>query len=173
MSLLNAQGEAFSRWRGDSLVNLELSISLFVALGFLYQIVLLANFAVRIWRPELELEYGWAVYLFMGTLGFVLAAAMLASHAPTQLIIGPGLVFAWSFFGYVVDSRLHIEWRQPILWPIFLPYVLLFLFSLFSFWFPMWEIGYVYWGVFTILYVMHTSLNIYSHFAQRRTSRCR
>ena len=39
------------------------------------------------------------------------------------MVIGGFLYLAWAIFGYVVEYRKGIEWRAPIRWSIFGPYI--------------------------------------------------
>lgn len=135
----------------------------FVILAFAYQVILLADFSARKWRPELEKRWGWLVYGALGIAGFILTVLMLLSKQPVNLIIGPLLLFAWAAFGFGVDWFRPIEWRSPPRWPIFIPYVLLFIFSQFGFWIPLWYVALGTWIVFGVLYAANTILNISSH----------
>lgn len=141
--------------------------SLFVAFALLVQVLLLADFAARNWRPVLEKAYGWLVYA-MAIPGLALGLALLVMRAPWYLVAAPGVYAVWAAFGYVVDIRRPTPWRSPPRWAIFVPYVTLFLASLFLLWIPLWYISSASWIAYTALYAAHTSLNLCSHFRPRR-----
>jgi hypothetical protein len=79
-------------------------------------------------------------------------------------LAGRVLYAAWAIFGYVVDIARPAGWRSPILWPVFIPYVLLyFLSSLMFYWWPLGNIQRPLWFVYAVLFGISTILNISSH----------
>ncbi|MCB9135504.1 MAG: hypothetical protein H6636_08760 [Anaerolineales bacterium] len=70
---------------------------------------------------------------------------------------------AWAVFGYVVDIAHPVEWRSPIFWPVFLPYVLLYMATLMFYWWPLAIIQRPLWYVYAGLFLVSTYLNVSSH----------
>jgi len=136
----------------------------FVIFAFVFQVLLLADFIIRLFRPGVEIKYGWMLYAFLATAGFLAGTVFLLTRQTWYFSLAFGVLFAWALLGLVVDKLHPVEWRKPVFWPIFLPYVLLFIASLFAFWIPLWYVGMPYWIAYTILYAVHTILNISSHF---------
>jgi len=135
---------------------------IFVCFAFLIQGLLILDFLARNWQPDLERKYGWIIYA-LGLVGIVLGIIYLKGGAPWYMSAAPLVFAAWAAFGFAIDILFKIEWRSPILWPVFIPYVLLFMASQFAFWIPMWYVGTWYWVAYTITYTINTILNIYSH----------
>jgi hypothetical protein len=143
-------------------MNNSMSQALFVISAFLIQALLLADFAARNWRPSLEREYGWIVYV-TGILGLVLGVLFLAAGQPWYVVAAPWAYFVWAAYGYYVDVFRRIKWRSPRQWSVFVPYVGLFIASQFAFWVPLWYMSLAYWGMYAVMYSLNTGLNIYSH----------
>jgi D-alanyl-D-alanine carboxypeptidase len=135
---------------------------LFVVFGFLVQVLLVVDFTARLWRPMLERRYGWLIYA-LGLPAAVTVAFLLLNGAPWYEPLAFGLFTAWTAFGATVDYLRPVPWRTPPFWPVFLPYVGLFMAGLFAFWIPLWYVGIEVWAAFGILYLLHTTLNIASH----------
>jgi hypothetical protein len=136
--------------------------ALFVAFAFLAQVLLIINFAARNWRPLLERRYGWLIYA-MGIPGIGLGILFLARAQPWTVVAAPLVYAIWAAFGYYVDMVRQIKWRSPPRWPVFIPYVALFMAGQFLFWIPLWYVGLAYWIIYTVMYFLNTGLNIYSH----------
>jgi len=134
----------------------------FVGFAFLSQIFLALNFASRNWKPSLERKYGWVVYA-LGIPAALLGVYYWVNGVPWHFTIAPILFSTWALYGYYVDIIREINWRSPPTWPVFIPYVTLYMASQFSFWIPLWSIGLGYWIAFSMLYILNTSLNLYSH----------
>ena len=129
-----------------------------------FQIMLVADFIARLVRPELELKWGWIVYVVGIVGGLVLTILLIARGIPTKFVIGPVLLFVWTIFGLLVDSILRIPWRSPPRLALLMPYVTLYTVTLFGFLFPLWEFG-PRWGIiYTVFCVAQYALNISSHF---------
>ena len=138
--------------------------SVFAVLGYGYQVLLLADFSARLWRPELELRWGWVLYTLMAVGGLAVGIGFVARGAPVNLVIAPFLLALGAGFGLVVDTWLRIPWRQPPMLQVFIPYIVLYTVSLFGFLFPLWEMGWRLGLPYTVLFVVHTVLNASSHF---------
>ena len=137
--------------------------ALFVAFAFLVQVLLIINFVARNWRPSLERKHGWLLYTMVGLLGLILGILFLAGDQPWYIVAAPLVNSIWAAFGYYVDTYRQISWRSPPRWPVFIPYVGLFMASQFFFWIPLWYIGLEYWIAYGAMYFINTALNIYSH----------
>jgi len=70
---------------------------------------------------------------------------------------------AWAVFGYVIEYVLGIEWRNPVRWPIFVPYVLFYLGTAMLYWWPVGLLSQRLWFVLGALFVASTMLNVTSH----------
>jgi D-alanyl-D-alanine carboxypeptidase len=134
----------------------------FIGFGFLVQGLLVADFAARRWRPRLERRYGWLVYA-LGVPSAGLAILMASSGSPWWQVLAFGLFGVWAAIGAWVDFIRPVAWRSPPRWPVFVPYVGLFVACLFAFWIPLWAVSLPLWLAFGVLYAVHTALNIASH----------
>jgi D-alanyl-D-alanine carboxypeptidase len=138
----------------------------FVIFGFVLQVLLVADFAARRWRPHLERRYGWVIYA-LGVPSVGVAIFLLLSGAQSYQPLAFGVFGAWAVFGAWVDYVRPVAWRSPPYWPVFGPYVALFMAALFAFWIPLWYVSFQLWVAFGALYLLHTGLNIASHVRPR------
>jgi hypothetical protein len=136
--------------------------TLFVAFAFISQALLIFNFAAYKWKPDIQKKWGWIVYAF-GWLALPLGLFFMASGGPWYSWLACGLFGAWAIFGYVVDILRPINWRSPIRWQIFAPYLALYISAQFAFWIPLWLIWPGYWMIYAVLYTICTVLNISNH----------
>jgi hypothetical protein len=81
--------------------------------------------------------------------------------------VGPLLMAAWALFGAVVDLWRPRQWRWPIVWSVFVPYLALYFWAQMFLWWPLWDINRVAWAVFLVLFVANTALNLRGHFGDR------
>ena len=135
---------------------------LFVICAFLIQVVLILHFALRKWRFDFAVRYGWLVY----ALGLPLAGVsvlLLLGGKTWSLWLGGFLYLIWAIFGYIVEYVRKIEWRTPIRGAIFGPYILLYLAMLMFYWFPLALIAKPLWYAYALLFVASTLLNVTSH----------
>jgi hypothetical protein len=88
---------------------------------------------------------------------------LLRARQPWFLWIAGFLYATWAAFGYIVDIARPVEWRSPILWAVFVPYVLLFLSAQMFYWWPLARIRRSLWRIYTALFVASTLLNLSSH----------
>jgi hypothetical protein len=140
---------------------------LFVLFAFAVQIILIADFAARVWKPPLELRWGWLIYTLIGMAALILGVLFVVNRQPWYLAAGPLLLTAWAALGYAVDIWRPVNWRNPPRWSIFVPYVGVYVTALLVMWVSMWFIGLAYWIAFGAMYAVHTGLNVYSHFKSR------
>ncbi len=137
-------------------------LALFVFTAFLFQMVLIVHFALRKWRFETAIRYGPIVYALSVPAALV-SVALLLGKQPWWMIVGGFLYLTWAVFGYVVEYRKHMEWRDPIRWPIFGPYIFLYLATVMLYWWPLARIWKPLWVAYTGLFVISTLLNATSH----------
>ncbi len=142
----------------------------FVTFALVIQMMLIGSFAARNWKPSIEEKLGWLVYA-MSLPALILGVLFLVNDQPWYYWTATLLFAIWAAFGYVVDIFRPVKWRNPPKWSVFIPYVILFVFSLLAFWVPLWFIRPGLWIVYAGLYATHTALNIYSHFQPRNNSR--
>ncbi|HET7087646.1 MAG TPA: hypothetical protein VFL17_03250 [Anaerolineae bacterium] len=143
--------------------------TVYILFAFAVQIILIADFAARVWKSALELRWGWLIYTLVGVAGLLLGVLLVVSRQPAYLAAGPLLLAIWAAVGYTVDVWRPVNWRSPPRWRIFIPYVGLYVTALLVMWVSMWFIGLAYWIAFGAMYAVHTGLNIYSHFKTRET----
>jgi len=124
--------------------------------------VLLVFFAVRKWSFDTAMQYGWIVYA-LAVPAVVCSFVLVQSGRPWYQWLAGLLFAAWAVFGYVVDIARPVAWRSPILWPVFIPYVLMYLSSLMFYWWPLGKIQRPLWFVYAALFVISTALNVSSH----------
>lgn len=143
--------------------------TVYIFFAFAVQVILIADFAARVWKPALELRWGWLIYALVGIAGLLLGVLLVVNRLPWYLAAGPLLLAIWAALGYAVDIWRPVNWRNPPRWSIFIPYVGLYVTALLIMWVSMWFIGLAYWIAFGATYAAHTGLNIYSHFKLRQT----
>lgn len=135
---------------------------LFVFTSFFIQIVLLVFFAVRKWKFDTSMQFGWIVYALAAP-AVVVSLVLVVGDRPWYQWLAGFLYAAWALFGYVVDIAHPVAWRSPIRWPIFAPYILLYLSSLMFYWWPLGNIQRPLWFIYAVLFVISTILNTSSH----------
>ena len=135
---------------------------LFAVSAFLFQVILIAHFALRKWHFDIAMRYGPIVY----ALSIPAAAAsmiLLLGDKPWSLCLSGFLYLLWAIYGYTVEYVRKIQWRNPIRWPILGPYVLLYLSTIMFYWWPLALISRPLWYVYALLFVASTLLNLTSH----------
>jgi hypothetical protein len=135
---------------------------LFVVTAFMFQIVLVVHFVLRKWSFDFSLRYGWIVY----ALGVPAAAAsvlLLLGDETWPLWLGGFIYLVWGGYGYWVEYVRRIQWRNPIHWLVFGPYVFLYLATTMFYWWPLALINRSLWYVYAVLFIVSTILNVTSH----------
>jgi len=135
---------------------------LYVFTAFFVQIVLLVFFALRKWAFDTAMQIGWVVYA-LAVPAVIVSLVLLIGRKPWHLWLAGFLYAAWAIVGYTVDRARPVEWRSPILWPVFIPYVLLYLSSLMTYWWPLGKTRRPLWFIYAALFVASTILNVTSH----------
>jgi hypothetical protein len=143
--------------------------TLFAAFALVLQTMLALHFAALRWRPGLQQQWGWLVYA-MSLPGLALGVLFWVYSQPWHYWLATLLFAAWAALGYMVDILRPINWRSPPRWPIFIPYVALFIAAQLAFWIPLWFIWIGYWIIYAVLYAVSTVLNVSLHFGGRTTS---
>ena len=136
--------------------------NLFVVTAFFIQIVLLIFFALRKWMFETAMQVGWIVYA-LAVPALIISVLLLMNGKSWYFWLGGFLYTAWAILGYIVDVARPVAWRSPAYWPVFIPYVLLYLSTMMFYWFPIGNIYRPLWFVYAVLFVISTILNISSH----------
>jgi hypothetical protein len=134
----------------------------YVIMAFLTQIALVVFFAIRTWSLDVAIAIGWIVYA-LGIPSLAVSVVLMRAGRPFYLSFAGIAYAAWAAFGFVVEYVNSIEWRSPIVWPIFVPYVTLYLLAQMFYWWPLARIDRRLWVAYTALFVMSTALNIVSH----------
>ncbi|MBG6058766.1 hypothetical protein RCH16_001763 [Cryobacterium sp. MP_M5] len=134
----------------------------YVVAALLFQMLLVAHFALRRWRFDVAVRYGWIVYA-LGIPAAALSVLLLAGGAPRWQWTGGFLYLAWAAFGFVVEYVRQIEWRSPVRWPVFVPYLALYLATSMFYWWPLARVGLWAWLAGAVLFVAATVLNVTSH----------
>jgi hypothetical protein len=135
---------------------------LFVVWALLFQIVLIAHFALRRWAFPVALEYGWFVYA-LSVPGVLVAVLLLLGGKTWSLWVGGFFYLVWAIYGYTVEYVRKVRWRDPIRWSIFGPYMSLYLATIMFYWWPLGIVSRPSWYVYAVLFVLSTILNITSH----------
>jgi hypothetical protein len=137
--------------------------SLYVVWAFVFQAALIVHFALRKWCFEgYIVKFGWLFYV-LSVPAMVISVILLLGGKPWYLWVGGFLFFTWGIFGFVVEYVSKISWRNPIHWPIFGPYVTLYLATSMFYWWPLGRFGRPLWYVYAVLFVVSTILNVTSH----------
>jgi hypothetical protein len=135
---------------------------LFISMSLGMQVVFVVFFALRKWNFAVAMQVGWLVY-GLAIPAVVLSVMLINARKGWCLSVG-GLLFAlWAVFGTVVDIVHPVAWRSPIVWSIFIPYVLLYTGSQMFYWWPLLKVHRPSWVIFTALYSVSTVLNVTSH----------
>ena len=137
----------------------------FASFGLASQAVLVAYFAARRWRPRMAERHGWIAYAFAG-LGLPLGVWLFLGGQSWRLYAGPLLLASWAALASAVDLWRRIEWRTPIRWGVFIPYVGLYFWGQMFLWWPLRGLSRPAWALFSVLFVVNTALNIRGHFGQ-------
>ena len=136
--------------------------NLFVIWAFLMQICLIMLFAIRKSNLDLILEHGWIFYL-LSVPAVIVSIFMYRGGKEWSFWIGGLFFLLWAIFGLIIEYGFKIQWRSPILWPISIPYVVLYLGTIMFYWFPLGNISRPLWYLYGVLFALSTYLNITSH----------
>ena len=135
---------------------------LFIFNAFLFQVILIVHFGLRKWRFNTAMRYGWVVYAFSFP-SAALSFLMIQGGKPWSMWLAGLIYLVWAVFGYSVEYGKEIQWRNPIRWSIFIPYVFLYLMTVMFYWFPLALLWKPLWYIYAFLFIISTLLNITSH----------
>ena len=144
------------------------TILAFAAFGIGSQALLVVYFAARRWSPRIAERFGWLAYAFAG-LGILLGGWLLLGGQSWRLYVGPILLALWAILGTVVDLWRGVEWRTPIRWSVFIPYVALYFWAQMFLWWPLWDVNRTLWACFLVLFAANTVLNLGGHLDHERS----
>ena len=135
---------------------------LFISVSLGMQVVFVIFFALRKWNFAVAMQVGWLVY-GLAIPAVVLSVMLINARKVWYLSTGGFLFASWSVLGTVVDIVHPVEWRSPILWSIFIPYVLLYTVSQMFYWWPLLKVHRPSWFIYAALCSVSTFLNMTSH----------
>ncbi len=142
---------------------LDNSEVLFVIFAFLFQIVLIVHFLLRKWFFDIYImQYGWIVYA-LSVPAVVVSIILLLDGKTWSLWLGGFLYLIWAIYGYTIEYVKGIQWRSPIHWPVFGPYLFSYLATVMFYWWPLALVKKPLWYVYAVLFVISTALNLISH----------
>ena len=136
--------------------------TLFVVTAFLFQIILILHFAVRKWQFDLAMHYGRIVYAF-SLPAAALSLLILLGGKTWSFWLGGFIYLIWAVYGYTIEYVKGLQWRTPIQWSFFGPYVTLYLATVMFYWWPLAVIYKPFWYIYALLFVISTFLNVTSH----------
>ena len=136
--------------------------TLFVVWAFVLQICLIILFAIRKANLDLILKHGWLFYLLCIP-ALVVSFIMIRGSKPFSFWLAGFIFLVWAILGFTVEYVFKIQWRNPIIWPVFIPYVLLYLGTIMFYWFPVGMLSGPLWYLYAALFALGTYLNVTSH----------
>lgn len=142
--------------------SISLYEKLFVSCAFIFQAILIIHFSLRKWRFPLAIRYGPIVYA-LGIPAAAISMILLIGGMPWSLWMAGFIYLTWGIYGYWVEYIRKIEWRNPIRWAFFGPYVTLYLATVMFYWWPLALIYKPLWYLYAVLFLLSTGLNITSH----------
>ena len=137
-------------------------VAVFAAFGVSSQAVLAGFFAARRWLRSAADRFGWIAYAFAG-LGLPVGIWLLVGGASWRLFVGPMLLAVWAGLGVVVDLWRPVQWRRPIKWQVFVPYLALYFWAQMFLWWPLWNSWRAAWFCFLAMFIVNTVLNLTGH----------
>jgi len=144
------------------MAGMDKSDQLFVTWTFVLQVFFITLFAIRNSNVDIILRFGWIFYLLCVP-AVVVSIMMLRGGKEWSFWIGGFIFLVWAIFGLVVEYGFQIKWRNPPVWPVLVPYVVLYLGTIMFYWFPVGIISRVLWYIYAVLFALSTYLNITSH----------
>lgn len=137
--------------------------TLFVVWAFVLQICLIVLFTIRKSNLDLILQYGWVFYLLCIP-AVIVSVLMLRGGKEWSFWAGGFIFLIWAIFALIVEYGLKLhQWRNPIIWSILVPYVVLYLGTIMFYWFPVGILNRTLWYIYGVLFALGTYFNITSH----------
>ena len=141
--------------------------TVFVLSAFLFQGILITHFALRKWRFEQAMRYGWIVYAISFPAAAISMIILFGGKSWSFWLSG-FVYLIWAIYGYTVEYVRQIQWRSPTRWSILVPYVFLYLATVMFYWWPLALIHKSFWYAYALLFVISTCLNLTSHHPKGR-----
>lgn len=142
--------------------NLDKYDRLYIGWSFLFQVALILVFSVRKFDLDYVYRYGWIFYAL--SIPAVIVSITLLRGGKTTSFWFAGFVFlVWAIFGFIIEYTLGIKWRNPVSWPILIPYVILYLTTVMFYWWPVGLLSRPLWYLYAALFALSTYLNLTSH----------
>jgi hypothetical protein len=139
-----------------------LANSIYIIVAVLFQVVLIVHFALRKWHFATAIRYGRPVYaLSIPAAG--ICVILLLGGISWSFWLGGFIYLAWAMYGYINEYIRGVQWRTPIHWPIFGPYIGFYLATVMLYWWPLALIYKPLWYAYGILFLTSTYLNVTSH----------
>lgn len=135
---------------------------LFLGWSFFFQIALILVFAVRKSNFELIQQYGWIFYA-LSIPAVIVSIIILRGGKPFSFWLAGFAFLLWAILGFVVEYVLGIQWRNPVFWPVLIPYVLLYLSTVMFYWWPVGLLSRPLWYLYAAFFALSTYLNVTSH----------
>ncbi len=108
------------------------------------------------------MKYGWIVYA-LSLPAAIVSVILLLGGETWSLWLGGFIYLVWAIDGYTVEYVRKLEWRNPIRWSVFGPYVFLYLATVMFYWWPLGLISRPLWYLYAFLFLLSTILNVTSH----------
>jgi len=144
------------------LISLDYLDILFITCAFLFQFILILHFSLRKWHFDSAMRFGPFVYA-IGFPAAICSIFLLLGGKTWSMWLGGFLYLIWAIFGYTVEYRRKIEWRNPINGSILGPYLVLYMATIMFYWFPLALIWKPLWYYYAVLFAVSTLLNLISH----------
>lgn len=144
------------------MVMLDSYDKLYVGWSFLFQISLILVFAIRKINLDLIHQYGWIFYA-LGIPAVIVSILLLHGGKPFAFWLAGFVFLLWAILGFVVEYVLGINWRSPALWPVLIPYVILYLTTVMFYWWPVGTLVRPLWFLYAVFFALSTYLNVTSH----------
>jgi hypothetical protein len=108
--------------------------TLFVVWALAFQIVLIIHFGVRKRAFDTyTIRYGWIVYA-LGIPAALVSLILLLGNKSWSFWLAGFICAVWAIYGYRIDYQKQIQWRKPVNWSVFWPYITLYLGTIMFYW---------------------------------------
>ena len=136
---------------------------IFIFWAFFLQLALIFHFTFRKkFFKSYTMKSGFWIYALCIPAA-IISLILLINGKTWSFWVGGFLFVIYAAFGYWADYIKKIKWRKPVVLPIFIPYVVLYLSTLMFYWFPLALIDRSLWFYYAVLFVISTILNVTSH----------
>jgi|WetSurMetagenome_2_1015567.scaffolds.fasta_scaffold12831_4 hypothetical protein len=135
---------------------------LFIIVAFAFQVTLIVHFSLRRWRFDFAVRNGWIIYV-LGLAAAGVSLWLLSKGMSWSFWLGGFIYLIWGIYGIWIEYIKKVQWRDPINWTVFVPYIILYLSASMFYWFPLALINKLLWYFFAVLFIASTYLNVTSH----------